>query len=104
MTVTERQIDAILSGKAIERDKPVIPIIEQSANEFVTELLDTFTQTGVDLAATHVAFAGGGSVLLRKFIEQSSVLQDFSFIDDVKANVEGYELLYRAQMRAKKNK
>ena len=38
---------------------------------------------------------GGGSILLRRFIEQSGKVGQALFVGDIKANAKGYEVLYQ---------
>lgn len=50
----------------------------------------------VDTRNSQTIFVGGGSILLKQYIESSDKVRNPIFIDDVTANVRGYELLYKA--------
>jgi plasmid segregation protein ParM len=51
-------------------------------------------QEGIDLNENRTVFVGGGSILLRKYIEKSGMVAKPLFINNIRANVEGYQLLY----------
>ena len=52
-----------------------------------------------DFRTNPAIFLGGGSLLLKKQIEQSPEFKYIEFIDDVKANAIGYEKLASARIR-----
>ena len=52
-----------------------------------------------DFRTNPAVFLGGGSLLLRKQIENSSEFKYVEFIDDVRANAIGYEKLTAARLR-----
>ena len=49
----------------------------------------------LELRTTPVIFVGGGSILLKRFIEDSNKVANPIFVEDIRANVKGYETLYR---------
>ena len=49
----------------------------------------------MELKSGVVVFVGGGAVLLRRQIEASGKVGNSLFIEDIRANVKGFELLYR---------
>lgn len=53
----------------------------------------------IDLRVGRTIFIGGGSILLRKYIESSGKVSGCIIIDDIAANEKGYDLLYRAGHR-----
>ena len=58
-------------------------------------LLSAMRERQLELRAWPVVFAGGGSILLRKQIEASGKVARPLFVDDIRANARGYELLYK---------
>lgn len=52
-----------------------------------------------DFRTNPAIFLGGGSLLLRKQIEQSPEFKYIEFIDDEKANAIGYKKLTSARLR-----
>ena len=51
----------------------------------------------LELKSGHIVFSGGGALLLRRQIEASGKVVHPVFIDDVAANVRGFQLLYQAE-------
>ena len=70
---------------------PVVVDIQRIINKLHTHVTDFRTNPAV--------FLGGGSLLLRKQIENSSEFKYVEFIDDVRANAIGYEKLTTARLR-----
>ena len=93
--IEENDVDEIIAGNTGMYEKGIVMAVEKMAQDFVNNLLAGFRECQIDLKHTKVVFMGGGSVLLRKYIERSPLIKEPLFIEDVKANVEGYELLYR---------
>jgi len=83
----------IISGT----DQEKIYLIKENAEKFTNELLADISQTGMDFAQNQTVFVGGGSCLLKSHIEDSGIVSNPIFIDDVRANVEGYWLLHQAR-------
>lgn len=90
----ESDIDAILQGN---RDcaPEISKLVEQETAAFVGDLFNSLRERMIDLRSGQVVFIGGGSILLRHYIEQSGKVGRAIFIDDIKANAKGYEILYQ---------
>lgn len=97
--VDESDVDEILSGNTDSYDLEIIEEVEHIGEKFVDQLLATFRELGIDLKSSFVVFMGGGSMLLKKFIEKSPLLKKFTFIDQINANAKGYEFLYQVYQR-----
>ena len=69
--------------------------------DFVTDLLNSIRERGIDTKSSYTVFIGGGAVLLKHFLEKSDRLGKYVFIEDLKANAKGYDLLYRAYENGK---
>lgn len=96
MLVDDAQIDAMLRGEDVLDDPHIMEIVDQSAHSFVTSLLGRLRENQMDLRTATTIFVGGGSILLRKYIEPSEAVGRCAFVEDICANTKGYELLYRA--------
>ena len=70
-------------------------LAHRQAKEVVDDLLSTLRERGLELRSGPVVFVGGGSILLHRQIEASGKVHAPVFVDDIRANVRGYELLYR---------
>ena len=69
------------------------------AASFVDQLFGKLRERLIDLRVGRTIFIGGGSILLRKYIESSAKVSGCIIIDDIAANEKGYDLLYRADQR-----
>ncbi len=63
------------------------------------QLFGKLRERMIDLRVGKTVFIGGGSILLREFIEGSRKLGGSIIIDDIAANAKGYDILYRASHR-----
>ena len=83
MLLDEEEIDAIL----LKQKAPSVPDIGR---------ISTLRERGLELKTGKVVFVGGGSNLLRRQILASGKIGSALFVEDVRANAKGYELLYQA--------
>lgn len=97
--VEELDVDDILKGDYSNFDEEICQAVISITKEFVHKLLYSFKEMDIDLKTAYVVFMGGGSVLLKQFISESDLLRNFTFIDDINANVTGYELLNYVQKK-----
>ena len=91
----ESEIDAILQGRTEHVSPQVISMVERQAQAFVNDLFSILRERGLELKSGVVVFMGGGSILLRRQIEASGKVAHPLFVDDIRANAKGFELLYR---------
>ena len=95
----EKNIQSTMIQGALLDDPKVIAGLSQTrldsiystAAGFSADLLHEISQVGLDLNENLTVFVGGGSILLREYLEVPKAL----FVDNIKANVEGYSMLYR---------
>lgn len=95
MLVGETDIDSIIAGKTKYYTSEVVQMVEMIVQEFVTDLLNSIRERGVDTRTAYTVFIGGGASLLKCFLEKSERLGKHTFIDDLCANAKGYDILYR---------
>lgn len=93
--LTEEEIDAILLEQPIQGLQEVVPVVERYAQEFVSDLLSVLRERQLELRTAPVVFVGGGSILLKRHIQGSGKVAHPMFVEDIRANVKGYEKLYR---------
>jgi len=99
MTIEDEHItDVLLSRNTILPDK-VKDTIREACRRHAENILDKLRELQVDLRANPAIFTGGGSVLLRTFIEKSSLVSAAEFITETNANAIGYQMLANAQMK-----
>ena len=92
--ISERDIDDILIGNNGIFDEDIIKYVINQAENFINDILNSLRERGLDLASAKVVLAGGGSILLEKYFAKTGRLKDYLLIDDIAANVKGFEILY----------
>ena len=95
MLLEESDIDSIIAGKSQYYEENVVSMVENTVQAFVTDLLNSIRERGVDTKSTYTVFIGGGAVLLKQFLEKADRLGKYMFIEDLKANAKGYDFLYQ---------
>lgn len=95
LILSEMEIDAILNERTPEDLATVRPLVERCAQEFVSDTLSTLRERQLELRSGPVVFVGGGSILLRKQIEASGKVAHPIFVEDIRANARGFEMLYK---------
>ncbi|MDR0287713.1 MAG: ParM/StbA family protein [Clostridiales bacterium] len=93
----ESDIDAIIQGKNSGFPNTVQIVIHSIAAAFIGNLAGILRERGVDLRIGKTVFVGGGSILLRRYIDSCKNIGPHIFVEDIAANVKGYELMYRVQ-------
>lgn len=96
LLLEESDIDAILKSMPVDVDEGVCQVVVSQANSFIADLFGRLRERMIDLKSGKAIFAGGGSILLRKYIENSDKVGRALFVDEITANARGYELLYKA--------
>ena len=77
-----------------------IALVDEVAIRFANDVLMEISQSGLDMQEHQTAFMGGGSMLLKKHIENSGMVAKPYFVDDVQANAKGYKVLYDKRQEA----
>lgn len=91
----ESEIDAILMGRKDHVSTEVSVMVERRAQAFVNDLFSTLRERGLELKSGVVVFVGGGATLLRHQIETSGKVGHPMFVEDIRVNAKGVELLYQ---------
>ena len=98
--VAEEQIAAAIQGnRNLILQQNVINDILTYAKQHSDMILDELRENMVELKANPVIFIGGGSILLKPFIEKSPMIVKADFVLDEKANAKGYFLLAAHQLK-----
>lgn len=95
MEIQEAQIEEILMGSnTCFADKDLKALVYRKAKVFAEELIDKLKEHGFEMKINPNIFMGGGSLLLKQFIEDRDKLMYMEFLDQF-SNVRGYEVLTR---------
>jgi len=92
------QVEAVLRNKETLLPDNAKAMIDEKARAYTQHLLADLRERDVDLTTTPALFTGGGSLLLRKYIEESPLVSTRKFIETANANARGYKLLAEAVM------
>ena len=95
MLLEDADVDSIIRGQIQYYDENVVRLVESMVQDFVTDLLNSIRERGIDPKTTFVIFIGGGALILKCFLEKVDRLGKFLFIEDPKANAKGYGILYQ---------
>ena len=96
LLLEESDIDTILRGESSDFEDEVRRVVDSQAQAFIADLIGRLRERMIDLKSGKTIFVGGGSILLRRYIESSDKVGHCLFVDEITANVRGYELLYKA--------
>ena len=99
LLIDESDIDSIIKEEKHCFPQEIVHLVDKMAAAFVNQLLGKLRERLIDLRFGRTIFIGGGSILLRKYIESSAAVSGCIIIDDIAANEKGYDLLYRADHR-----
>lgn len=95
----EIDIDNILFKRKTPYSELVIRRTFEIAAEYMSDLLGSFLEFGIDFRTTVTVFVGGGTVLLKDIIDEvwKRYHSTYYILDDPKANVKGFIKQYMAE-------
>ena len=97
----DTDIDRIIRGEKTDFYGETVRIVEDMTKTYVDDILGTLRERGLDLKTGCVVFIGGGSLLLKKYLEQSGKVGRCIFVEDICANAKGYGMLYQIQKKGR---
>ena len=98
MRIEDEHISDVLCGNETILPEDVKETIRSATELHANDILNQLRELQVDLRSNPAIFVGGGSILLRPFLESSPLVAKASFVDSPNANALGYEMLGRTQM------
>lgn len=99
--IDDTDIDRIIRGERADFYGEVVRIVEDMTKTYVNDILGTLRERGLDLKAGCVVFIGGGSLLLREYLDHSGKVGRCIFVEDICANAKGYGMLYQIQKKGR---
>lgn len=99
MRIEDEHINAVLCGQDTILPDDVKKTILSATELHAKDILDQLRELQVDLRSNPAIFIGGGSILLRQFLEESPLVAKASFVESPNANAIGYEMLARSQLK-----
>ena len=100
LMIDDEHISAVLSSQETILSPAVIKTITEATALHASSILNQLRELQIDLRSNPAVFIGGGSLLLRPFIERSPLVAKADFIDSPAANAVGYQMLARAALQA----
>ena len=97
LLLDESDVDSVLRNVNEDISDDIQDFIRDQAQSFVEDLFSQLRELLIDLRITRTVFVGGGSILLKPYIERSSKVGKAIYVDDINANAKGYELLFKIQ-------
>jgi len=89
-TIGEDTVDDVLRGRKTPLPDEMVQAINNYAENHAGELLNICATKNINFIEYPVVFFGGGSLLLRPFLEECQQLKKFEFIEDVNGNAKYY--------------
>jgi len=100
----DSDIDEVIKGEPTILPGEIQLLIRTNAQQFLNEFFNFLRERGIDVKSSKCVFAGGGSMLLRNMIERGGKVGFPIFIDNIHANAQGYELLYKSEVTSNGNR
>lgn len=97
MKIEDEHISAVLQGQETILPQDVKRTIQEAAQLHAKDILDKLRELQVDLRTNPAIFIGGGSVLFKPLLEQTSLVTQASYIENPRANAIGYSMLAAQQ-------
>lgn len=98
--IDESEIQQVMRYGNSDIDEKYLKVIKSSLVHFSNEVYNRIREHGFNLATTQIVFVGGGASVMRIFGNQKD-RRNISYIEDIKANAKGYEILARMAVKAK---
>lgn len=98
LLLDEADIDTILKMQDAGYAPQIMAAVERMAQDFIDDLCSSLRERMLELSSGVVVFVGGGAALLRRQIEASGKIGTAWFVEDVRANAQGYAYLYQMEM------
>ena len=96
LSVTAAQIESVLRGDVNSIPKDVKEVIDAGAKKYVSRLLSTIMETGMDYHVMPTLFLGGGAALMKRYAPTGERMARVAILDDICLNAKAYEqIVYR---------
>lgn len=94
LLLDEDEIDDMILNKKSDFPETVKNRVKDITKLFVRNLLGGLRERGLDLRTGCVVFVGGGSLLLKSYLQSTDLVGEAIFIEDINANAKGYKKLF----------
>ena len=98
LLLDEADIDTILKMQDAGYAPQIMAAVERMAQDFIDDLCSSLRERMLELSSGVVVFVGGGAARVRPPIEAAGKIGTAGFVEDVRANAQGYAYLYQMEM------
>ena len=96
--LTDAQVQQMIIGKQPNfEDQGLYHIVKTTTEQFVEKLISQISEHGFEMRLNPTVFVGGGSILLKTYIEQCKIGY-VEVIQDTFANAKGFEMLAKQKL------
>ena len=99
LLIDDEHISSVLNGEETIFSPAVKEAITSATRLHANNILNQLRELQIDLRSNPAVFVGGGSLLLRPFIETSPLVVKAKFVDSPAANALGYHMLANAALK-----
>lgn len=99
LLIDDEHISSVLNGEETIFSPAVKETITSATRLHANNILNQLRELQIDLRSNPAVFVGGGSLLLRPFIETSPLVVKAKFVDSPAANALGYHMLANAALK-----
>ena len=90
-------VEQVLLNEETVLNESVISAIKEMTTEWVQKIIDELHASVPDFRTNPTIFLGGGSILLKEALENSSDFSMINFLTDIRANAIGYQKIAEFQ-------
>lgn len=97
--INDEHIYDVLFGKKTVLSPEIQERIKQESEAHARNILNQLRELGIDLKSNPAFFVGGGSLLLKPFIQNSGMVSLTEFFEDISANAYGCTILANSKLQ-----
>lgn len=97
--IGENIIEEVLVTGTADIDDCYKEVIEAELKKYATSVYRSLREMGINVKTTPITFVGGGAPLMKRFMGDMG--KNIHFIEDVRANALGYDLLIKSYLRSR---
>lgn len=101
--LTSEDVENVLLGKRHVLEEKVVNYIKEQAEHWTMHIVNELHTHVPDFRTNPTILLGGGSIMLRPYLEKSDAFRYIEFIDEINANAVGYAAIAHAKLGGKKH-
>lgn len=97
--LTSEDVENVLLGKRHVLEEKVVNYIKEQAEHWTMHIVNELHTHVPDFRTNPTILLGGGSIMLRPYLEKSDAFRYIEFIDEINANAVGYAAIAHAKLK-----